>query len=674
MRLTDLSAGLVRGTPAFVAVAAVAAWFLPEAFVGIRGGTAKAVLGFIMLTMGMTLTVADFRAIAARPWEIALGAIGQFTVMPLVAFALALALPAEYRGVGVGLVLVGCCPGGVSSNLMSFLCKGDVAFSVGMTTVSTLLAPLLTPVLTKVLVGRLGLNGEVSVDVMRMFADLLAVTLLPVAVGFALNGLFGRRAGFVRAKAHMPALAVVALGAIVAGVMAGYRLGSQGVAELSVFAILAVVFCHNALGYALGYGLGVVARFTPPKRRTVSIEIGMQNAGLGTQLARNLSENVQTPAAVAAAIACVWHSISGALLAGLFNVLGRARRAHVAVLLVAGVALAAEATPRLSVISEVRRPPRPRSLSGITYVGGERYYAVADEGGGVEGGLYPLTIRFDDSGRRLKSMSICDVQDRVKLHGTTDLEGCAYARKTKTVWAVDEANGGICEYDPTSGRLLARVAMPEVLWRKKRPNYGLESLTMSENALTMWTANEEALTVDGALSSPTNGTTVRLVRFDRPSVKEPFKLTRMVAYETDRWTNRETFGPACRHGVSDLIVLSDGRLLVLERDLSSILPGNKIGASFTNTIYLVDPTTGTDVKDFPALKDAVYEPVKKTQLLEMRRQLANNEGFCLGPKLANGDRMIIMVADAGDGYTSLKLTTMILSGLEDGEKAKEVGP
>ena len=323
--LDKLSAGLVRYTPAFVAAIAVVAWFVPQGFTAVNGTVAKSVLGFIMLTMGMTLTADDFRAIAARPWEIAIGAIGQFTVMPFVAFALACLLPEAYRGVGVGLILVGCCPGGVSSNLMSFLCKGDVAFSVGMTTVSTLLAPVMTPVLTALLVGWLGTDGTVSVNALNMFRDLLFVTLLPVAIGFTLNSLFSANASFRRAKVHLPALAVVALAAIVAGVMAGYRMRPADTVQISIFAVFAGVLLHNSLGYVLGYTVGIAARFNGPKRRTVSIEVGMQNAGLATELSKNLSANVQADAAIAAAVSCVWHSISGALLAGLFNAIEHRR-------------------------------------------------------------------------------------------------------------------------------------------------------------------------------------------------------------------------------------------------------------------------------------------------------------------------------------------------------------
>lgn len=323
MKIADLSSALVRNTPWFVTAAVVFSYLFPGAFTGVHGVTAKLVLGFIMLTMGMTLTADDFRAVAARPWEIAIGAVGQFTLMPLIAFTIASVLPENYRGVGVGLILVGCCPGGVSSNLMSFLCKGDVAFSVGMTTVSTLLAPVMTPLLTALLVGWLGTDGTVSVDALSMFRDLLFVTLLPVALGFTLNRIFSANTSFRRAKAHLPALAVIALAAIVAGVMAGYRMRPADTVQISILAVFAGVLLHNSLGYALGYTVGVAARFNGPKRRTVSIEVGMQNAGLATELSKNLSANVQADAAIAAAVSCVWHSISGALLAGLFNAIER---------------------------------------------------------------------------------------------------------------------------------------------------------------------------------------------------------------------------------------------------------------------------------------------------------------------------------------------------------------
>lgn len=306
--LQKISAWLAKWTPAFISLVAVGAYFAPGAFAWVRGYAQTSVLGFIMLTMGMTLRGEDFRVLASRPLDIAVGTLAQFTVMPLVAWALVhlMGLP---KAVGVGLVLVGCCPGGVSSNIMSFLCKGDVAFSVGMTTLSTLAAPFATPLLM------LWLAGEtVDVDAAGMFASILFVTILPVAIGFSLNAAFGRRACWGEAMKVMPGAAVLGLACIVGGVVSAH--GDKFLKSGAV--VFAAVFLHNTLGYVLGYFAGVAARFTKPKRRTVSIEVGMQNAGLATVLAGKHFPALPE-AAVASAVSCVWHSVSGALLAGVFN-------------------------------------------------------------------------------------------------------------------------------------------------------------------------------------------------------------------------------------------------------------------------------------------------------------------------------------------------------------------
>ena len=144
--LQRISAWLSKWTPLFITLVAVGTYFVPAAFGWVRGYTQTAVLGVIMLTMGMTLKGEDFRILALRPLDLLIGSLAQYSVMPLVAWVLVhtMGLP---KPVGVGLILVGCCPGGVSSNIMSFLCKGDVAYSVGMTTISTLVAPFVTPLL-----------------------------------------------------------------------------------------------------------------------------------------------------------------------------------------------------------------------------------------------------------------------------------------------------------------------------------------------------------------------------------------------------------------------------------------------------------------------------------------------------------------------------------------------
>lgn len=307
--LAAASAFLSKWTPAVVFAAAVLAYFVPGAFSWVRGYSQTAVLGTIMLTMGMTLKAEDFRILASHPLDIAIGSLAQFTLMPLIAWLLVhfLGLP---KAAGVGLVLVGCCPGGVSSNIMTFLCRGDVAFSVGLTTLSTLAAPVMTPLLM------LWLSGEsVEIDAIGMFTSILIVTIIPVALGFSLNAAFGRRPGYGAAMKVMPGLAVLGLCCIVGGVVSAH--GSVMVHTGAM--IFLAVFLHNTAGYVLGYLAGVAARFSHPKRRTVSIEVGMQNAGLATVLAVRHFPTMPE-AAIASAVSCVWHSVSGALLAGVFNI------------------------------------------------------------------------------------------------------------------------------------------------------------------------------------------------------------------------------------------------------------------------------------------------------------------------------------------------------------------
>lgn len=298
---------IVRETPFVVIAAGVIAFLYPESFAWVRGLTQTLILGFIMLTMGMTLTTDDFRVLACRPFDLAIGAAAQFLIMPLVAFALAklLHLP---EGVAVGLILVGCCPGGVSSNLMSFLCKGDVAYSVGMTTVSTLLAPVVTPILMLYLAGE-----RVDVDTLGMFRSILIVTILPIVIGVAANRLFGENPRFRAGKSVLPLLAVMGLAAIVGGVVS-----AQGAAiAKSGLMIFVAVLIHNGLGYALGYLAAIASRFPTAKRRTLSIEVGMQNAGLATVLATSHFP-LLPEAAMAGAVSCAWHSVSGALISRFF--------------------------------------------------------------------------------------------------------------------------------------------------------------------------------------------------------------------------------------------------------------------------------------------------------------------------------------------------------------------
>lgn len=318
-------------TSLVVILAAVIAGLCPSTFAWVQQGQRpNIILGIIMLTMGCTLSTEDFKILLKRPTDILLGTIAQFTVMPFVAYGLSLLFNLN-PFLSAGIILVGCCPGGVSSNIMSFLCRGDVAFSVGMTTVSTLLAPVVTPLMVLWLAGQ-----QIEVDAWGMFQNICIVTLLPVAIGVVFN-YFGSRSAknskyaeshwFEDTKAILPSVSVIALACIVGGVIYTVhpRLEENGLSL--IFLTLGVVTCHNGLGYLLGYTIGKLAGFTTAKKRTISLEVGMQNAGMATVLANGF---FATPAAIAAnplaaltvvpcAISCAYHSISGTILAGWFK-------------------------------------------------------------------------------------------------------------------------------------------------------------------------------------------------------------------------------------------------------------------------------------------------------------------------------------------------------------------
>ena len=304
-------------TSYFIIAIAVMTFFAPDLFAWVKGNVQSCILGFIMLTMGLTLTMQDMRILASRPLDILIGTCAQFSLMPLIAWMLTVGV--GYFGIEVpkpiivGIILVGCCPGGVSSNIMSYLCKGDVAFSVGMTTASTLLAPIVTPLLVLFLVGE-----KVEVDAWGMFCNIMIVTLLPVTVGFVSNLFWGKNESFKKAQSVMPAFSVLGLACIVGGVVAAVhdKLLMQGVTFFVL--VFVVVLCHNTLGYFFGYTVGRIFHFSKAKNRTVSIEVGMQNAGLATVLSSTFFAASCPLAVIPCAVSCAWHSISGTILASWF--------------------------------------------------------------------------------------------------------------------------------------------------------------------------------------------------------------------------------------------------------------------------------------------------------------------------------------------------------------------
>ena len=304
----------------FVIASAIVAFFVPVAFGLVHGNVSSIILGVIMLSMGLTISMDDVRNLLKQPFHILLGAVAQYTIMPFVAFGLTKVFGLDPY-LAVGIILVGCCPGGVSSNVMSFLAHGDVTYSVSMTMVSTLLAPIMTPLLVLWLA-----DTSIDVNAKGMFLNILYVTIAPITIGFLCNYFLGKRAVFKEIQSNMPAVSVIGLMLIVGGVVVTVRpqLLTNGLSL--IFLVLAVVFCHNALGYVLGYGVGRLFKFNTAKKRTIAIEVGVQNAGMATVLAMAFFANPENVAAnpkavlcmVPCALSCAYHSISGTVLANIF--------------------------------------------------------------------------------------------------------------------------------------------------------------------------------------------------------------------------------------------------------------------------------------------------------------------------------------------------------------------
>ncbi len=292
---------------AFIVLAVAAlSLFIPASTIWIQTSWVNYLLMIVMFGMGLTLKLEDFKLVFTRPRDILIGCASQFILMPLLAFALGKVFGLE-TALLAGVVLVGTCPGGTSSNVITYLSKGDVALSVGMTSVNTLLAPFLTPAITYLL-----LRTSVEVDILSMFLSIVKVVIIPIGLGFIINKFFGKYTQ--KAVKILPMVSVIAICLIVAAVVSH---NSEKILTTGLV-VFAVVILHNLLGYACGFGLGKLLKLDMPKTKALSIEIGMQNSGLATSLAGTAFPDLAM-ATVPGAIFSVWHNISGAILANIYN-------------------------------------------------------------------------------------------------------------------------------------------------------------------------------------------------------------------------------------------------------------------------------------------------------------------------------------------------------------------
>ena len=291
---------------AIVVLVAAIALFLPSSFLWVDTWAINPMLGVIMFGMGLTLSPQDFRIVFSRPKDLIIGCLAQFTVMPLLALGLswAFALPKE---LALGVILVGCCPGGTASNVITYLAKGDLALSVGMTATSTLLAPLLTPLLVWLLAGTM-----VEVDTIGMLLSIVYVVIAPIVVGLIFQRYLPK---FTKSTVpYLPAFSSIVI-AFVVGIVVSHNADRLLVGGMIV---VLVVMLHNLCGLSLGYVIGRLLGLAEPKKRAISIEVGMQNSGLASSLA-TLHFAAYPLATIPGAIFSVWHNISGALVARIYS-------------------------------------------------------------------------------------------------------------------------------------------------------------------------------------------------------------------------------------------------------------------------------------------------------------------------------------------------------------------
>lgn len=292
----------VTALPVLVVIAGIFGFLSPDTFTPLAP-TITWSLGVVMFFMGLTLTLPDFARIAKKPWIAALGVVTQFIAMPLLGLLVVTVynLPAE---IAVGVILVGCAPGGTASNVVTYLAKGDTALSVSITTLSTLVAPVLTPLLTLWLAG-----SYMDVPFWSMLVSICQTVLVPVIVGVLVRIVASKLVDKI--SPILPWFASVAIAYIVAIVVAG---SADSIASAGLLVLLAVI-THNVLGLGIGYGVATACRLDTATRRALSFEVGLQNSGLASTLATTYFSPL---AALPGAVFSVWHNVACALLASLF--------------------------------------------------------------------------------------------------------------------------------------------------------------------------------------------------------------------------------------------------------------------------------------------------------------------------------------------------------------------
>lgn len=305
-KMNKISEFIGKNMAIIVLSVALFSLFFSNHFLWIKTSYINYLLMIIMFGMGLTLKSNDFVLVFSHPKEIIWGAVSQYLIMPLLALGLSYLFHLD-SALTAGVILVGTCPGGTASNVITYLSKGDVALSVCMTSVNTLLSPVLTPLITFLL-----LKATVETNISAMFIGIINVILVPIILGIIANKFFSDFAKKI--TKILPGVSVIAISFIVASVVShnAEKILSTGAM------ILLVVILHNLFGYIVGFFAGKLLKLNSAKTKAFSIEIGMQNSGLATSLA-NTTFPTMPEAAVPGAIFSVWHNISGAILAAIYR-------------------------------------------------------------------------------------------------------------------------------------------------------------------------------------------------------------------------------------------------------------------------------------------------------------------------------------------------------------------
>ncbi len=284
---------------ALVIIIAVLAYVLPDSFLFLAQYI-TILLGIVMFGMGLTLKPVDFKLILSNPFSVIIGVASQFIIMPLAAFIIAylLKLPPE---LAAGLVLLGSVPGGTASNVMVYLARGNLPLSITMTSFSTLLAPVVTPLLLLLLAGQ-----WMPVSPVAMFMSIIQVIIIPILLGLIVSRIMPTIVD--KGIKIVPLISVTAIIIIVSAVVAG---NVDNIASAGLIVFIAVVL-HNGAGLLLGYFIAKLMGLSESQRRAISLEVGMQNSGLGVALA---TAHFGPLAALPSALGAVWHNITGPIIA-----------------------------------------------------------------------------------------------------------------------------------------------------------------------------------------------------------------------------------------------------------------------------------------------------------------------------------------------------------------------